>query len=95
MLSNLLFFCTLLSGKHAYFLFLTTYPSICLSLTCHYFILYIFYVFLLQTKEMCEAATHQIKAELRHGKKETKVLLKEAQQEYDGQSAYYFCFFIS
>ena len=44
-------------------------------------------------KEMHEAAPHQIKAELRHGKKETRILLKEAQQEYDTQSIYHFCYF--
>ena len=34
---------------------------------------------------MHEAATSQLKAELKYGKNETKVFLKEAQQEYDSQ----------
>ena len=62
------------------------------TLILFYFI-YFFYVFLLQTREMHEAAIHQIKAELRCGKKETRILLKEAQQEYDSQSTYHFCYF--
>ena len=40
---------------------------------------------------MCEAATCQIKAEKKCGKKETRILLEEAQQEYDSQSAYHPC----
>ena len=43
----------------------------------------------LQAKEMGEAATHQLKAELKHGKKEAKVLLGEAQWEYDSQSSHH------
>ena len=39
---------------------------------------------------MCEAATHQLKVELKCGKKETKVLLEEAQQEYDSQLIHHF-----
>ena len=39
---------------------------------------------------MCEAATHQLIAELEHGRKETKVLLEEAQQEYDSQFSHHF-----
>ena len=35
-------------------------------------------------------ATHQLKAELKHGKKETKVLLEEAQWEYDSQFSHHF-----
>ena len=42
---------------------------------------------------MCEAATCQIKAELRCGKKETIILLKKAWQEYDSHSTYHFCYF--
>ena len=45
---------------------------------------------ILKAKEMHEAATHQLKVELKHGKKETKVLLEEAQQEYDSQFSYHF-----
>ena len=37
---------------------------------------------------MHEAATCQLRVELKHGKKETKVLLEEAQWEYDSQ---FFC----
>ena len=39
---------------------------------------------------MHEAATCQLKAELKHRKKDTKVLLAEAQQEYDSQSSHHF-----
>ena len=39
---------------------------------------------------MCEAATCQLRVELKCGKKETKVLLKEAQQEYDSHTSHHF-----
>ena len=39
---------------------------------------------------MLEAGTHQLKAELKHGKNETKVLLEEALREYDSQFSHYF-----
>ena len=39
---------------------------------------------------MHEAAIHQLRAELKHGKKETKVPVEEAQQEYDSQFAPHF-----
>ena len=53
-------------------------------------IIFIIFFFLLQTKEMHEAVTCQIKAELRSKEKETRILFEEAQQEYDSQSAYHF-----
>ena len=59
-------------------IFIFSYSSYCL--------LY----FTLQTKEMHEAATCQFRVELKCGKKETKVLLEEAQQEYYSQFAHYF-----
>ena len=44
---------------------------------------------------MHEAATCQLRAELKCGKKETKVLLEEAQQEYSSQSVHHFHSYIS
>ena len=42
---------------------------------------------------MYEAATHQLRVELKCGQKETKAHLEEAQQEYDSQFAH--CFYSS
>ena len=44
---------------------------------------------------MHEAAACQIKAELKHGKKETWILLEEAQQEYDSKFTLILVSFIS
>ena len=44
---------------------------------------------------MCEAATHQLRAELKCGKKQTKVLPEEAKWEYDSQSSHHFYTLIS
>ena len=39
---------------------------------------------------MCEATTQQLRVELKHGKKEAKVLLQEAQWEYESQCSHHF-----